>query len=68
MSAFPKRGGALIFMTNLEIIKKLQQKIKEKPHEYQVLEDLFEMLRIYEKENHELAHIWNKDVTEKRIG
>jgi predicted phage terminase large subunit-like protein len=62
MSAFPKRGGALIFMTNLEIIKKLQQKIKEKPHEYQALEDLFEMLRIYEKENHELAHIWNKDV------
>ena len=38
MSAFPKRGGALIFMTNLEIIKKLQQTVKEKPYEYQAVE------------------------------
>ncbi|HHW46880.1 MAG TPA: hypothetical protein GXX17_08260 [Clostridiales bacterium] len=30
--------------------------------EYQAVEDLFEMLRIYEKENNKLAHLWNKDV------
>lgn len=49
-------------MTNLEIIQKLQQIVKEKPYEYQAVEDLFEMLRIYEQENHKQAHLWNKDV------
>ena len=61
MSAFPE-GRALIFMTNLEIIQKLQQIVKEKPYEYQAVEDLFEMLRIYESENKKLAHLWNKEV------
>jgi len=44
-------------MTNLEIIQKLQQIVKEKPYEYQAVEDLFEMLRIYESENKKLAQI-----------
>ena len=49
-------------MTNLEIIQKLQKIVKEKPYEYQAVEDLFEMLRIYEQENHKKAHEWNKEV------
>ncbi len=49
-------------MTNLEIIQKLQKIVKEKPYEYQAVEDLFEMLRIYEQENHKKAHEWNKKV------
>lgn len=61
MSAFPG-GRALIFMTNLEIIQKLRQIVKEKPYEYQAVEDLFEMLRIYESENKKLAHLWNREV------
>lgn len=49
-------------MTNLEMIKKLQKIVKKKPHEYRAVEDYFEMLRIYETENHKQAHIWNKDI------
>ena len=49
-------------MTNLQMIQKLQKIVKEKPHEYQAVEDLFEMLRIYESENKKQAHLWNKDV------
>ena len=49
-------------MTNLQTIKKLQQIVKKKPSEYQAVDDLFEMLRIYESENFEKAHLWNKDV------
>jgi hypothetical protein len=49
-------------MTNLEIIQKLQKIVKEKPYEYQAVEDLFEMLRVYEQENHKKAHEWNKKV------
>jgi len=49
-------------MTNLQMIQKLQKIVKEKPHEYQAVEDLFEMLRIYEPENKKQAHLWNKDV------
>ncbi len=48
-------------MDNLTIIKKLKKYIDKKP-EYQAVEDLFEMLRIYESENFEKAHLWNKDV------
>ena len=61
MSAFLE-GRALIFMTNLQMIQKLQKIVKEKPHEYQAVEDLFEMLRIYETENKKQAHLWNKEV------
>jgi hypothetical protein len=49
-------------MTNLQMIQKLQKIVKEKPHEYQAVEDLFEMLRIYEPENKKQAHLLNKDV------
>jgi hypothetical protein len=49
-------------MTNLEIIDKLRKTVKEKPHEYQAVEDLFEMLRIYEAEDKVKAHEWNGDV------
>jgi len=49
-------------MTNLQMIQKLQKIVKEKPHEYQAVEDLFEMLRIYESENKKQAHLWNNDV------
>ena len=49
-------------MTNLQTIQKLQQIVKKKPSEYQAVDDLFEMLRIYESENFEKAHLWNKDV------
>jgi hypothetical protein len=49
-------------MTNLEIIQKLQKIVKEKPYEYQAVEDLFEMLRIYEPENKKQAHLWNREV------
>lgn len=49
-------------MTNLQTIKKLQQIVKKNPSEYQAVDDLFEMLRIYESENFEKAHLWNKDV------
>ena len=49
-------------MTNLQMIQKLQKIVKEKPHEYQAVEDLFEMLRIYEPENKKQAHLWNNDV------
>ena len=49
-------------MTNLQMIQKLQKIVKDKPHEYQAVEDLFEMLRIYEPENKKQAHLWNKDV------
>ncbi len=61
MSAFPE-GRVLIFMTNLQMIQKLQNIVKDKPHEYQAVEDLFEMLRIYEPENKKQAHLWNNDV------
>lgn len=49
-------------MTNLQAIKKLQKIIKKNPSEYQAVEDLFEMIRIYESENFKEAHSWNKDV------
>lgn len=49
-------------MTNLQMIKKLQKIVKKNPSNYQAVEDLFEMLRIYESEDFEKAHLWNKDV------
>lgn len=33
-------------MDNLKIINKLQKIVSNRPHEYQAVEDLFEMLRI----------------------
>lgn len=62
MSAGLDERMAFFFMKNLQMIQKLQKIVKEKPHEYQAVEDLFEMLRIYEPENKKQAHLWNKDV------
>ena len=49
-------------MDNLKIINKLQKIVSNKPHEYQAVEDLFEMLRIYEQEDFDKSHEWNKQV------
>lgn len=48
-------------MQNIKIIEKLNKRIAKKP-DYQAVEDLFEMLRIYEKENNKEAHRMNRDV------
>lgn len=49
-------------MTNLEAIKKLKKWVEDKPHEFRAVDDLFQMLRIYEQEDFKQAHTWNKDV------
>lgn len=49
-------------MTNLQIIKKLQKIVKKNPSEFQAVSDLFEMLRIYESENYDKSHGFNKDL------
>lgn len=48
-------------MDNLTVIKKLKKYIDKKP-EYQAVQDLFEMLRIYEHEDKTLSHELNKRV------
>lgn len=49
-------------LTNLQTIQKLQEIVENNPQQYQAVEDLFEMLRIYESEDEKQAHLWNKDV------
>jgi len=49
-------------MTNLQMIQKLQKIVDQKPQDFQAVQDLFEMLRIYESEDKKQAHLWNKDV------
>lgn len=49
-------------LTNLQTIQKLQEIVEKNPQQYQAVEDLFEMLRIYESEDEKQAHLWNKDV------
>lgn len=49
-------------LSNLQIIKKLQKIVQKTPSEYQAVEDLFEMLRVYESDHFDKAHLWNKDV------
>lgn len=49
-------------MTNIEIIYKLQEVLRKRPDEISAAEDLFEMLRIYERENEKEAHEINKEV------
>lgn len=54
---------------NLKIIKKLKKVIDKEPS-YNAVEDLFEMLRIYEAEDKKQAHEWSKDlrrVTSRQI-
>ncbi len=63
MSANPK-GMVLFFMQNREIIKKLIHLVSEKPHDYPAVEDLFEMLRVYESENFKESHLLNHRVRE----
>lgn len=49
-------------MTNLQIIRKLQQNLKKKPGSIQDASDLFEMLRIIEKDDFDKAHTLNKEL------
>ena len=49
-------------MTDLEVIQILREKVKKKPDDYRAVEDLFEMLRIYEPVDRKQVHIWNKEV------
>ncbi len=47
---------------NIKIINKLQKIVSEKPHEYQAVSDLFEMVRIVEQDDPKLARSINKDL------
>lgn len=47
---------------NVKIINKLQKIIKQKPNEFQAVSDLFEMARIVEPDDFDLAHSINKDL------
>lgn len=47
---------------NIKIINKLRKIISEKPYEYQAVSDLFEMARIVESDDYELARSINKDL------
>ena len=49
-------------MKTIEVIEKLREKISKKPSEFQAVEDLFEMIRIYENENPKAAHALNREV------
>ncbi len=57
----PFERGVLFFVqANIKIINKLQKIIKEKPNEFQAVSDLFEMSRIVEPDDFDLAHSLNK--------
>ena len=49
-------------MKTIEVIEKLREKISKKPSDFQAVEDLFEMIRIYENENPKAAHALNREV------
>lgn len=49
-------------MKTIEVIEKLREKISNKPSEFQAVEDLFEMIRIYKNENSKAAHALNREV------
>lgn len=49
-------------MKTIKVIEKLREKISNKPSEFQAVEDLFEMIRIYENENSKAAHALNREV------
>jgi predicted phage terminase large subunit-like protein len=53
---------AFFFMKNLKVIEKLRKIVSDRPSEFQAVEDLFEMIRIYESENSKLAHALNREV------
>lgn len=56
------KGWRSFFMKTIKVIEKLREKITNKPSEFQAVEDLFEMIRIYESENSKLAHVLNREV------
>ena len=56
------KGWCSFFMKTIEVIEKLREKISKKPSEFQAVEDLFEMIRIYENENPKAAHALNREV------
>ena len=62
MSASLDERMVLFFMKTIEVIEKLREKISKKPSEFQAVEDLFEMIRIYENENPKAAHALNREV------
>lgn len=49
-------------MNTLKLINKLIDRISKHPSDYQSVEDLFELLRIYEQVDHSFAHKINKKV------
>lgn len=49
-------------MKNLKVIEKLRKIVSDRPSEFQAVEDLFEMIRIYESENSKLAHVLNREI------
>jgi len=49
-------------MKTLKVIEKLRKIVSDKPSEFQAVEDLFEMIRIYENENSKLAHVLNREI------
>lgn len=49
-------------MNTNKIIEKLREKVSNNPQDYQAVEDLFEMIRIYENENPKEAHALNREV------
>ena len=62
MSASLDERMVLFFMKTIEVIEKLREKISKKPSDFQAVEDLFEMIRIYENENPKAAHALNREV------
>lgn len=62
MSANLDERMAFFFMKNLKVIEKLRKIVSDKPSEFQAVEDLFEMIRIYENENPKAAHALNREV------
>ena len=55
-----RKDGAL-FMTNYQLILKLRKYLKTRV-DYQATEDLFEIIRLYEKDNKKKAHEFNKEI------
>jgi len=62
LSASLDERVVLFFMKTIEVIEKLREKISKKPSDFQAVEDLFEMIRIYENENPKAAHALNREV------
>jgi predicted phage terminase large subunit-like protein len=57
-----ERMVLFFFMNTINIINKLREKVLNNSQDYQVVDDLFEMIRIYENENPKEAHLINREV------